>query len=122
MLRLLRHLFAVMMLSCMAMVCLIGLLLALTGCGGGDTAPAALSTRFFQTNLVSDIPGAAATTDPNLVNPWGMGVSPTGIFWIADNGSGKITLYDNNGAAQLSIAGLPIPSKAALMYTTGTSL
>jgi hypothetical protein len=30
-----------------------------------------------QTNLVSDQPGAAATTDPDLVNPWGISFAPT---------------------------------------------
>jgi hypothetical protein len=28
--------------------------------------------HYKQTNLVSDIPGMAAITDPNLVNPWGI--------------------------------------------------
>jgi hypothetical protein len=27
---------------------------------------------FIQTNLVSDIPGLAAITEPELVNPWGI--------------------------------------------------
>jgi hypothetical protein len=33
---------------------------------------------FIQTNLVSDIPGLAAITDPELHNPWG--ISHTGTF------------------------------------------
>jgi hypothetical protein len=32
--------------------------------------------RFLQTNLVSDIPGRAKITDPDLVNPWGISSSP----------------------------------------------
>ena len=35
-----------------------------------STAEAA--NAYFQSNLVSDIPGLAVITDPNLVNPWGI--------------------------------------------------
>ena len=35
--------------------------------GGGGLA----GRSYVQTNLVSDIPGLAAHTDPNLKNPWG---------------------------------------------------
>ncbi len=50
-----------------------------------------------QTNLVSDIPGLAVTTDPNLINPWGISNSPTSPYWISDQGSGKATLYNGAG-------------------------
>jgi uncharacterized protein (TIGR03118 family) len=49
------------------------------------------------TNLVSDIPGLAANTDPNLVNPWGIASSPTSPFWVSDNGTGVATLYNGSG-------------------------
>jgi uncharacterized protein (TIGR03118 family) len=49
------------------------------------------------TNLVSDVPGAAALTDPNLVNGWGLARSPTSPWWVADNGTDKSTLYISNG-------------------------
>src|SRR3954471_7261809 len=48
---------------------------------------------YAQTNLVSNIPGLAAFTDPNLVNPWGIAASATSPFWISDNGTGVSTLY-----------------------------
>src|SRR5271157_1230598 len=48
---------------------------------------------FAQHNLVSDIPGFAYLTDPNLVNPWGVSFSPTSPFWVSDNGTGVSTLY-----------------------------
>ena len=35
------------------------------------------ANRYTQHNLVSDIPGIADQTDPNLVNPWGISMSPT---------------------------------------------
>ena len=47
----------------------------------------------MQTNLISDIPGVARITDPNLVNPWGMAAGPTTPLWIADNGIDVSTLY-----------------------------
>jgi uncharacterized protein (TIGR03118 family) len=50
-------------------------------------------TTFQQVNLVSDQPGAAALTDPDLVNPWGMSHSPTSPIWVSNNGSDNSTLY-----------------------------
>jgi hypothetical protein len=38
-------------------------------CAGAGVANA---DGFSQTNLVSDIPGLATITDPNLKNPWGV--------------------------------------------------
>jgi uncharacterized protein (TIGR03118 family) len=52
---------------------------------------------YSQTNLVSNTAGVANTTDPQLLNPWGISVLPGQDFWIADNNSGVSTLYDQNG-------------------------
>jgi uncharacterized protein (TIGR03118 family) len=49
--------------------------------------------EYQQTNLISDIPGVARITDPNLVNPWGQSASATSPLWVADNGSNVSTLY-----------------------------
>src|SRR2546426_4821555 len=51
---------------------------------------------YKQENLVSDLPGVAATMDPNLINPWGIAFPPTGPFWISDNNAGVSTLYDRS--------------------------
>jgi uncharacterized protein (TIGR03118 family) len=48
---------------------------------------------YVQTNLVSDIPGLAQITDPNLVNPWGMSFSQTSPFWVSNQGTSTSTLY-----------------------------
>lgn len=62
--------------------------------------PATISAqRYVQTNLVSDIPGAAAVHDPSLVNPWGLSRSSGGPWWVANNNSGTSTLY--TGAGQI---------------------
>src|SRR5580692_3993747 len=52
---------------------------------------------FSQTNLVSNTAGVANTTDPQLLNPWGISILPGQDFWIANNNSGTSTLYDNQG-------------------------
>jgi len=59
------------------------------------------ATAFAQINLISDVAGTAQFTDPNLHNPWGLAVSPTGDFWVANAGTGTVTLYsgDVNGSA-----------------------
>src|SRR5260370_10614938 len=50
---------------------------------------------YVQHNLVSDVPGLADATDPNLVNPWGMSFSGTSPFWISNHGKGNTTVYSN---------------------------
>src|SRR5579863_3270314 len=52
---------------------------------------------YSQTNLVSNTAGVANTTDPQLLNPWGISILPGQDFWIANNNSGTSTLYDNQG-------------------------
>ena len=75
---------------------------------------------YRQTNLVSNLPGIANFTDPNLTNPWGISSETGGPFWISDNGSGKSTLYDNKGAPQSLVVTIP-PSPGGKMGTpTGT--
>ena len=59
------------------------------------------ATRAYaQTNLVSDIPGLAAHTDPNLRNSWGTSTGPGLPIWVSDNASGVTTLYDGQGNPQ----------------------
>jgi uncharacterized protein (TIGR03118 family) len=42
---------------------------------------------FAQTNLVSDIQGLAALTDPALHNPWGISHNAASPFWVSDQGT-----------------------------------
>ena len=55
----------------------------------------------MQTNLISDIPGVARITDPNLVNPWGQSASAGSPLWVSNEGSNTSTLY--TGAIEGSI-------------------
>ena len=57
------------------------------------TAADPTAGQYQQTNLISDIPGVARITDPNLVNPWGQAASASSPLWVADNGSDVSTLY-----------------------------
>lgn len=71
------------------------------------SAPAEASPRFKITNLVSDGSAPAATTDANLINPWGIAASPTGPFWVADNGTNVSTLYNTAGVKSALTVNIP---------------
>ncbi|HUN30825.1 MAG TPA: TIGR03118 family protein [Trebonia sp.] len=62
----------------------------------------------LQTNLVSDLPGVAAVTDPNLVNPWGISESSASPFWFSDNNSGLSTLYQVPGTSPAPVTVNPL--------------
>jgi hypothetical protein len=84
---------------------------------------------YVQTNLVSDIPGLAAHTDPNLHNPWGTSTGPGLPIWVSDNGAGVTTLYDGQGnlkevAPNRPSVAVPAPASAgpgAVGAPTGTT-
>jgi uncharacterized protein (TIGR03118 family) len=87
--------------SVVCVVCLI----SVTACGGGSSSGGATpiqpaSTGLTDTALASDGVIAAAHTDSNLQNAWGLASAPGGPFWIADNNSNKSTLYDGTGTPQ----------------------
>jgi uncharacterized protein (TIGR03118 family) len=71
-------------------------------------APVGLhADTYVQTNLVSDVNGLAANTDPNLKNPWGVSFSPTSPFWTSDQATGLATLYNATGAPQALVVTIP---------------
>ena len=73
--------------------------------------PAAAQARnaYRQTNLVSDQPGVAQVTDPNLVNAWGIAAGPQTPLWVADNGTNVATIYPGAaGGSPISIAPLVV--------------
>ena len=78
----------------LAVSALIGVTTA-SAAGPGDR-----TRTFMQTNLVSDVPGLALHTDPNLVNPWGQASAPAAVgspIWVSDNGTGKATVLNGDG-------------------------
>ena len=67
---------------------------------------------YSQTNLVSNTAGVAKTTDPQLLNPWGISFMPGSDFWIANNNSGTSTLYDNQGNKDTGlVVTIPVAAK-----------
>jgi len=70
--------------------------------------------------LTSDISNGGAFQDANLVNPWGMSISPTGPWWISDNGTGLSTLYIASGAPQSLVVTIPTGTGSGTGTPTGT--
>ncbi len=92
---------------------------------------AAERNSYTVTPLVSDQPGVAAQTDPNLVNAWGLTSGPTSPWWVSDNGTQKSTLYrGSDGAIQglvVAVAGGPTgavfnPTVGFVLPTGGKAL
>ena len=71
-----------------------------------------LHAQYQVTDLVSNQPTTARTTDPLLLNAWGLAYGPGGPFWTSDNGSGFSTLY--------SAAGAKIPLNVSIPAATGS--
>lgn len=72
------------------------------------------------TYLTSDITNGGAFLDANLVNPWGMSISPSGPWWVSDNGSGLSTLYIASGAPQSLVVTIPTGTGSGTGSPTGT--
>ncbi len=90
---------------------------------GGLAVPAGASagghsSGFRQVNLVSDMAGVAALTDPDLVNAWGLSASPGtdqapgSPLWVSDNGTDKTTLYTGVTATTVSKVALVVTVSA----------
>jgi uncharacterized protein (TIGR03118 family) len=93
-------------------VLLAGSSLGLTGLAANASASSSIANSAYrQTNLVSDIPGLALHTDPNLRNPWGTSTGPGLPIWASDNHTGVTTLYDGQGNPQ------PGPGKQQLVVS-----
>lgn len=70
--------------------------------------------RYRVVNLVSNVPGKARLTDPDLVNAWGLSASPGtnrapgSPLWVSDNGTDKTTLYAGATPSAVSKVGLVV--------------
>jgi len=81
------------------------------------------SAQYIRTDLVSNQPGVAPTTDPRLANAWGLVALPTSPWWVSDNDTGFSTLY--NGAGQqipLFVTIPPAPGSPAGTLGTPTGI
>ena len=97
------------------------LLVALVGAAQLTPAQAGVFRgSFHQSNLVSDIPGVAAITDPDLKNPWGLSSSSTSPIWVSDNNAGVTTLYTGAGVKVGLTVNIPAPGNVPGGAPTGT--
>ena len=78
--------------------------------GAAIAFPSRAQNSYSQHNLVSDIPGLADHTDPQLVNPWGIASTGTSPFWVSDNGTGVSTLYNSSGTKLGLVVTIPAPA------------
>ncbi|MCU1430749.1 MAG: hypothetical protein JWL83_4749 [Actinomycetia bacterium] len=91
--------------------------LALTFATAGG-ASAHGTNAYRQTNWVSDQSGHALLKDTNLVNAWGLALSPSSPLWVANNGTNTSTLYTGgNGTVAPSI--VPLVVKIPVDAPTG---
>jgi uncharacterized protein (TIGR03118 family) len=79
-----------------------------------------------QVNLVSDVPGQAPLTDPDLINPWGMSFTSTSKVWVSNAGTGVSTLYGSapgsgiatkSSTVRVTIPGTPSLPTGQVAYT-----
>ena len=80
-----------------------------------QTAPANV---YRVVNLVSNVAGSAAVTDPNLVDPWGMSNTNT-PFWVSNHVAGNSTVYNAAGVASATVVTVPSASGTGSGKPTG---
>ena len=103
------------------------LVFALAALSAAAQSPATtpVTNSYMQVNLVSDIAGTAQSTDPKLVNPWGLS-RPASVsakeahWWASDQKTGVSTLYDANAAIDALIVTIPPASGTGPGSPTGT--
>jgi len=74
---------------------------------------------YVQQNLVSDVPGMAAFTDPNLVNPWGISQTASSPFWLSNHDTGTSTVYAATGSPSKTVVTIPPASGTGTGVPTG---
>lgn len=98
-------------------IALAALIAAPLSSGAASAAPANV---YVVHALVSDGAHPADTSDPNLVNAWGLTAGPTSPWWVADNGKDLSTLYTAAGVKQaLEVHVDGGPTGAVFNGTTG---
>src|SRR4249920_4129708 len=65
---------------------------------GSGGSPGRAGNSYKLHRLVADQAGHAKSTDPNLVNAWGLAAGPTTPWWVNAADGDVSTLYDDTGA------------------------
>ena len=75
---------------------------------------------FKQVNLVGDNDEySPARIDANLVNGWGIAISPNGFFWVSAEGTGTSVIYDQDGGEVRPPVSIPSPTSASGGHPSG---
>ena len=88
------------------------------------------ASAYTATSLVEDLAGGTQrTTDPLLVNPWGLALGATSPMWVANNHSDTSTLYNGSGTktpvtahftAGFDVTGIVVNTSTDFVVTNGT--
>ncbi len=81
---------------------------------------AVFAQHYTQVNLDSNVTGAAETTDPQLINAWGLARSSGSTWWVSDEATGFATLYNGAGAKQSLVVTIPKSNPSDPTFPTGT--
>src|SRR5271169_6399635 len=87
------------------------------GALGAGAGIANAADGFTQNNLISNMPGLAAITDPNLVNPWGVSFANGSPIWIsnqATNTSILPSVVGRTGVSENFTVNIPTTAGAAV--------
>ena len=103
--------------SWIAAAALVGVAVLVLASASGAASP----NLYNVTNLVSDEPGVATTTDPKLVNAWGLAALATSPWWVADNETDLSTLYRANGTKVGLEVGIPGGAPTGLVANASSS-
>jgi uncharacterized protein (TIGR03118 family) len=82
-------------------------------------AQAGKSNTYEQINIASNRPTVPNHMDPRLINAWGLVISPTGLLYVADNGTGLSTIYSPSGIPFPFSISVPSPTGATTSSPTG---
>ena len=80
--------------------------------GPDDVPDIAPGSAYRLTTLLSDIPGMAPVLDPLLVNPWGISMTASSPFWVANNGTSTTQLIRGD------VSGAPVVLNASPQTVT----
>jgi len=81
--------------------------------------PVMANAYYVQTDLVSSVPGLAVSTDPSLINPWGLASLPGSPFWASDQGTNASSLITGAGSVVPLTVNVPTNNSAPPTGPTG---
>jgi uncharacterized protein (TIGR03118 family) len=108
-------------------LCALATLVGLSACEdkagfGNFVVPPTIPNAFVVTPLVGDNAALGAPfVDAHLINPWGIAFGPTGLLWVANNGTGTATVYSATGEPQSLVVNIPAapPPPPTVGHPTG---